>query len=665
MREDRLMTRPDDHDLGMDRPIRRRDFLNGVGLGLTGALAYPWFAALGQPAGIDREQARVNYPPARMGMRGSHDGSWEVAHALRDGQRWDEAADDPDAMYDLIVVGGGISGLAAAYFFRKAVGPKARILVLDNHDDFGGHAKRNEFRHGDRLLIGYGGTQSIEDPSEYSSVASRLLVDLGIKVKKFYDAFDRDLYSGLGLRSGVFFDRDTFGVDRLVTEEKAGEGPAEAAAHVIPRAFAARAPFSEQARADFIRLHNEPVDYLPGLSAAEKAARLKPISYADFLRDHARVDPQVIAYFQQRPHGYIGVGIDAISALESLSYPGFQGLGLSPQVRESEGLAEPYIFHFPDGNASIARLLVRSLIPRVAPGRTMTMEDVVTARFDYTRLDEPDSPIRIRLSSTAVNVRHVGPAEDAREVAVAYVRDGIARRVRARRCVLACYHSIIPRLCPELPDRQREALAEGVKVPLVYANVLIRDWTAFQKLGVSQIYAPNAYFSTVSLDFPVALGSYRNPRTPAEPMVVTLHRIPCKPGLPKRSQNKIGRFELVTTPFETFERAIRDQLARTLGAGGFDPALRDIEAITVNRWPHGYADEGDLLTDPGGRPTRRSPGSSPASGSDGSRSPTPTPRGGPTPTRPSTRRTALSASCSIRSPGREAGRGGRRCERPI
>ena len=249
----------------------------------------------------------------KMGLRGSHDGSWEVAH-VRDGKTWHTATVDPDEVYDLVVVGGGISGLSAAYFFRKAAGPNARILVLDNHDDFGGHAKRNEFRHADRLLIGYGGTQSIDGPAHYSAVAKALLVELGIDVKKFYKAFDRDLYDSLGLREGVFFDRETFGVDRLVVEDKTGEGDRDEKAR--RRAFAAKAPFTEKARHDFLRLHEEAVDYLPGLSADEKRARLKKISHADFLRDYARVDPQVIAYFQQRPHGEAGVGIDAISALE-------------------------------------------------------------------------------------------------------------------------------------------------------------------------------------------------------------------------------------------------------------------------------------------------------------------------------------------------------------
>jgi spermidine dehydrogenase len=590
------MSELEDLRLGMDRPIARRDFLSGVGLALTGTLAYPWYGAAAQAASAPSGKAGEYYPPALRGLRGSHDGSWEVAHALHGGRSWDGEALDTGETYDLVVVGGGISGLAAAYFFRKAVGPAARILVLDNHDDFGGHAKRNEFRHGRRLRIGYGGAQSIDGPARYSAQAKSLLVELGIDVRKFYRAFDRKLYDSLGLRGGTFFDRQTFGTDRLVVvrDRDLGKGSRDEGAR--QRALAARAPFSEKARKDFLRLYEGRVDYMKGLSEEEKRARLRKISYAAFLKDYARVDPQVIAYFQQMSHGWWGVGIDAISALELLDYPGFQGMHLSDRRGEGEeGRGEPYIFHFPDGNASVARLLVRSLVPGVAPGKTM--EDVVTAHFNYARLDEAASAVRIRLNSTAVRVRHVGPPNKARELVVTYVCGGKARKVRARQCVLACYHTIIPYLCPELPKEQRAALAAGVKVPLVYVNVLLRDWRAFEKLGVQHVYCPGAYFSSVALDFPVSLGAYRHPRKPTEPMVVHLERVPCKPGLPKRAQNKLGRMELLATTFETFECAIRGQLARVLSEGGFDPA-RDIEAITVNRWPHGYADEGDTLTDP-------------------------------------------------------------------
>src|SRR5208282_3393620 len=207
------MANPSDRDLGMDRPITRRDFLNGVGLALTGSLAYSWFEALGQPAAFAPEKAPGYYPPAKRGLRGSHDGSWEVAHALRDGKTWHTATIDPDEVYDLVVVGGGISGLSAAYFFRKAAGPNARILVLDNHDDFGGHAKRNEFHVGNAFRLGFGGTFSIESPAPYSPEARAVIEELGIDVASYPKYHDANLYRSLGLQSKIFFDKETFGAD--------------------------------------------------------------------------------------------------------------------------------------------------------------------------------------------------------------------------------------------------------------------------------------------------------------------------------------------------------------------------------------------------------------------------------------------------------------------
>jgi spermidine dehydrogenase len=176
--------------------------------------------------------------------------------------------------------------------------------------------------------------------------------------------------------------------------------------------------------------------------------------------------------------------------------------------------------------------------------------------------------------------------------------------VKAKACVLACYNMMIPYLCPELPDKQKEALHYGVKAPLVYTHVAIRNWSAFQKLGIHQIVAPGGYHSYIALDFPVSMGRYEFPSHPDEPMVLFMLRTPCRPGLPRRDQYRMGRFELINTPFSTFERNIRDQLARMLGAAGFDPA-RDIQAITVNRWAHGYAYEYDSLFDPEWPPEKR------------------------------------------------------------
>jgi spermidine dehydrogenase len=252
-------------------------------------------------------------------------------------------------------------------------------------------------------------------------------------------------------------------------------------------------------------------------------------------------------------------------------------------------------FHFPDGNASIARLLVRSLIPSAVPGNSV--EDVVTAPVHYERLDVDVSPVRMRLNSTVVRVRNVGNRNATTEVEVTYATGKQLFSLRANACVLACWNMTIPYLCPDLPEKQKEALHYLVKVPLVYTSVGLRNWKAFQKLAISNIHAPGAYWNSVSLNWPVNIGDYHSPRSPEEPILLHLSRTPCKPGLPAREQHKAGRMELLVTPFELFERKIRDQLSRMLGAGGFD-AARDIAAITVNRWPHGYGYEYNPLFDP-------------------------------------------------------------------
>lgn len=590
------MTTARDRELGMDRHITRRDFLNGVAVGLGSLAVGGALMGCGGKRGAGSGavgDSGGTYPPAAIGMAGDRAGSFESAHGLRDGSFW-ESAGSPvftDEIYDLIVVGAGISGLAAAHFFRKQAGAAARILLLDNHADFGGHAMRKEFQVGRRLLLGYG-AQSVESPSKYSTVAKGLLADLGIDLQKFYRYYDRDLYSSMKLGSGMFFDRETFGQDRLV----AGFG---STSH---QAFFAQAPVSQAARRDLVRIHAEKVDYLPGLSVEEKRTVLGKISYADFLTRIAKCTPEVLPVFQTRSHDLFGVGIEAVSALalfeagDDYGY-GYPGLETTLGKQEGRGAEkpDPYIFHFPDGNASVARLLVRSLIPGSIPGHTM--EDVVSARADYRLLDHRQNPVRIRLNSTVVRVRHLGEPSSAREVDVTYVRDGQLFEVRGQRCVLACYGSMVPYLCPELPTKQKEALAYGVKTPLIYSHVAIRNWTSFQKLAVFQIAAPGSYHVYAALDFPVSVGDYKFPSSPEEPMVVFLVRTPCQPGLSEREQHRVGRVELYDTPFETLERKLRDQLARMLAGGGFDPA-RDISGITVGRWAHGYAYGYNSLFDP-------------------------------------------------------------------
>ncbi len=590
-----------DRELGMYRAITRRDFLNGFSIAIGGTLAFrhhAWFDSFGLPQSpFAPEKESSYYPPLRNGMRGDHDGSWEVAHAMRDGETWDKPTPDSET-YDLIVVGGGISGLAAAYFYRKAAGPNARILVIENHDDFGGHAKRNEFQANGRMLLGYGGTQSIAGPKHYSAEAMGLLGELGVEVERFKKYFDGNFYKSRGLSRAMFFAKERFGEDRLA--RGMGELP-------WPE-FLAQTPLSKEAQADIARLYTEKVDYLPAMNREQKKLHLARTSYKDFLLNDVKVHPDVIPFFQESTYGLYGVGVDAVPAgdLAGLGEPGFAGMDLSGPPGPGLGyevtlqdVHAPYIYHFPDGNASIARLLVRSLVPAAAPGHTM--EDIVTARIDYSKLDDPSSPLRIRLNSTAVRARNIGgSASDptsGNEVELTYVRGGAARSVRAKACILACWNMVIPYLCPEMTDKQKDALAYGVKVPLVYTNVQIRNWTSFEKLKVSGISCRGAFYQEATLDFPVSIGDYHFPSNPEESCLLHMDFIPCKPGLSAREQQKAGREKMLRMNFETFERNLREQLGRMLSAGGFDPA-KDIEAITVNRWPHGYAYEYNSLYDP-------------------------------------------------------------------
>jgi spermidine dehydrogenase len=594
---------PPDRDLGEDRAIARRDFLQGALVAAATTLAGPLLKAYGADSTLaDKSTAQGAagyYPPALTGLRGSHPGSFEDAHALRDGHQPGVATDTGES-YDLVVVGAGISGLSAAHFFRARTSPTSRILLLDNHDDFGGHARRNEFQLGGRLQLLNGGTLEIDSPRPYAAVPAGLLRELGIDVAALSSKVEHPkFYESLGLRHGVFFDRETFGADKLVT----GFGT------VPVRQLLADSPLSSRAREDIWRFEEGGIDFLPGLTSDAKKRQLSKISYSQYLRDYVKVEAAAVAYYQCRTHGEWGVGIDAVSALDCWGFglPGFKGLNLAPGVIARMGYTPSGYaatggsdtLHFPDGNATIARLLVRNLVPAAIPGNTV--EDIVTARADYSHLDRATARVRIRLSSTVVRARNAGES-----VEVTYLRNGVPCTVRARNCVMACWNMMIPYLCPELPATQRDALHKLVKTPLVYTSVALRNWEAFDKLKVSHVYAPGGYHSSFALNWKVDIGRYRSSASPSEPILVHMTRTPCKPnvGLSEHEQNKAGREELLETPFATFERNIREQLARTLQGGGFDPA-RDIEAITVNRWPHGYAPEYNPLFDPDGPEEQR------------------------------------------------------------
>ncbi len=578
------MGKKSDIKLGMDAQITRRDLCQGIALAIGAA---PFFS-------LPRETVAAMlspdyYPPALTGLRGDHVGSFEVAHALaRDGKTFPRPDRQTDAMYDLIIVGAGISGLASAFYYQRAH-PNARILLLDNHDDFGGHAKRNEFHYRERVILSHGGSQSIDTPGAYSKVAREFLRDIGIATERFYKYYDQDFAKRAGLSTAVYFDSGHWGKPALVRGERPGWGWEG----YDPEQLAAGTPISEWARRDLLRLFTEERDYLPERSRADKITYLTHISYENYLLQNVGVAGEILPLLRAQPQGLWGVGTDALSALEMyrMGFPGFAGMDLG-RVPDTEDHEEPYIFHFPDGNASIARMLVRQLIPGSAGGNTM--EDIVTARLHYEMLDRKENPIRIRLNSTAVNV-----TEGKHGVEVIYSQGDESFRVMGRAAVLACHHAVIPYICPQLPDMQKQALALQVKVPLLWTSVLLDNWRALKKLGISSAYSPTGFYSWWSMDFPVSMGDYKYSASPDEPVVLYMIRGANGPvrGLPARDQYRNGRMELLHTSFETLEFETRRQLAETLGPGGFD-AARDIQGITINRWPHGYAYEYIELWDP-------------------------------------------------------------------
>lgn len=558
--------------------ITRRDFLNGTQIAIGAALTAPLLKACGvQP--YEFGLADTYYPPAKTGLRGSHDGSWETMHARVTGEEWDVGEIEDN--YDLVVVGGGISGLSTAYFYQKQK-PGARILILDNHDDFGGHAKRNEFEINGETRIGYGGTEAIDTPSHYTPEAIGLLKDIGIKTERFYDYFDQELYGSYGLSKGIVFDKENFGEDKLVTGygKKSWEE------------FAAEAPMSEKARADFIRVQTAEIDYLPGKTQEEKYEILRKTGYESFLRDYCKVDEEVINIYKRWGMSFWCVGIDEVPTTSIQSYDG--GMPGVEHTLKRTGYRndEPYIFHFPDGNASVARLIVRQLKPIAVPGSTM--EDVVTVKVDYSKLDQTGDNINIRLNSTAVQVTNV---RDRGAVEIIYVRNGKPHKILAKKAVLACYNSAIPYLCPEMSDAQKQGLAHNVKVPLVYTKVLVPNWKPFAELGMEFVYYTGGFFKQVELAYPVSIGDYERSQTPDDPMVLHMCHVPWVPEVQGPGQWREGRQRILTTSFDEFEGHVKNQLNQALSGAGFD-ADKDISAITVNRWPHGYAYSADAIWEP-------------------------------------------------------------------
>jgi spermidine dehydrogenase len=546
-------------------------------------------------------------PATQHGLRGlSLDAASVMHRAAFKGTRATFEEVPTSEHYDLVVAGAGLSGLATALFYRERFGPESKILIVDPMADFGGHAARNEFDVDGSKLIGYGGSESLQSPLQnFGPATKQLMAMLGVDITKFESSyFHHALYSDLGLSRGTFFGAEHFGRDTLVTGD-----PTAWMSDDVPKGrlnarsfeeFFGLFPMSPDARAQLLALYtSERITLASTPSAEARAAYLRTKSYADFLRDDWGLGDEALRYFTQRTADFFGMAPTHIPALEAGHYglPGLQGIALPHGDHDESApgpLDEPYVHHFPDGNASIARLMVRKLIPAVAPGNTM--EDIVLAPFDYAQLDSPDSPVRIRLGSTVAWARN---ADDG-SVDVGLLRnaDGHPTRVSAKHSTLACFNMSIPYLLDGLPPEQATSLSSNVKAPLIYTNVALRHWRPWVALGVHEIFGVDTFHSRVKLDYPVAMGGYRCAFDPSEPILVHMVYVPTVPDASDpRAGLRAARKKLFGLKIEDYERHIRDDLTRMLGPGGFD-AERDIAAITVNRWSHGYSYGPNTLMEP-------------------------------------------------------------------
>ena len=580
---------------GTSQNISRRQFINGVacGVGAT-ALNYssPGFA-------LNNNAATNYYPPKLTGLRGSHPGAFEVAHSVAwQGKQWPIPSALTDDPYDLIVVGGGISGLSAALLFQQKAGPDARILILENHDDFGGHAKRNEFTVEGKKLLGSGGSRSIADPGSYSKEAKQLLKDISIETDRFYQYYDQDFVKKHKLKHGILFDEASYGKNILADNffETYNAQPEKLAKVIATYPIAKQ---SQQSLLDFLQHKN--VSIPKEWSYQEKIEKLRKTSFYDFLKSYTKLNDEAISVFFDTPKSYYGVSWDSLSTLDAIrvGVPGTDKLGIKYKdiSKKDDYEPEPYIFHFPDGNAGITRGLVRKLIPGCMPGSTM--EDLVLSKLDYSQLDQSKNRVRLRLNSTAVNVQH---SHGKNTVDVTYVKNNQSYKVQGKHCILACYNNIIPHICPEVSEQQKEAIAYATKVPLVLTNIAIRNWRAFADSGYHEIHVPKQTHShRIMLDFPVSMGGYDFANTPDLPTVIHTQMVPNKPhqGLSARDQYRYGRHKLYQTSFAEYEQHLFRQLDAALSPYGFDP-VKDITAITVNRWSHGYSYEYNELFDPVG-----------------------------------------------------------------
>jgi spermidine dehydrogenase len=560
-----------DDRLGMNEPISRRDFVNGALLAGAGLLLPRSASATISPAdAFDGYGGIGDY-------RHSNGNTYDVtstAHAMRDGkfERRIATAIDTGETYDLVAVGGGISGLAAAVFFQNSKG--GRCLVIDNHPVFGGEAKRNEFIVDGQHLV------------THQASAIFLVPQKGGYTDRFYEMI---------------------GMDRSSLDYQTWRGPSpEMPLHQSPYAepknygfyFGARfgkrpgvwvldpwgrklegAPLSDTVKAELMRRRTFHDDAPRPQTEGDAISRqLDSITLEDHLMTRYQISRETVRRFLSPVEGGgYGLGPDVLSAYCNYAieteFPGDGDDKLGDQM-------------FADGNSGFARLMVKTLIPDAFAG-PRTVDDVWRNRIHFAALDRGGQSTRIRLNSTVVRVEHAGNPANAPHVVITYLKGGRLFKVKARKVVMAGGNWTSKHIVRDLPGTHRDAYAQFYRSPCLMANVAVRNWRFLYKMGMSGCRWFEGLGNYLSVRKMATIGGMTPSIGPDSPTVLTIKVLFAQPGLPIGEQGSRGRAQMLGTSFAQYERAFRQQLGDMFAPGGFDPR-RDIAGIILNRWGHAY-----------------------------------------------------------------------------
>lgn len=580
----------EDSMLGLDCRITRRDFLNAGLLGAGGTLLYA--AAPGVQA---QAEYRVtgNLDASWYGYGGvgdyapSHGNTPEVvntAHQIRDGWYQNAGGQVPvTEEYDLVIVGGGMAGLGAAWHFKKHARPGQRCLLLDNHPLFGGEAKENEFDIGGTCLIAPQGANGFfmppaTDNPESVSGDARYYAELNIPRELPYQDWPES-------SAQLKFGQDNYGFTYWRTEEQVSVGhysaPSGAAPGWHPNIWAERlasVPLSEQQRSNLLAWRQSRL--AAALSQADEKS-LDLMSYKEYLENRLGLSGDGAAYASDFLASAFGLGSDAISAYVAYLV---QMPGLLTEEQYQTPVGERH--SFPGGNSGFARYFLKNLLP-AAIGGSNHFEDVITGHIRFDALDRADQPIRLRLNSTAVAVAHQGNPEQSESVAVTYSREGKLNAVRAKAVVMASGGWINRHVVKDMPEEISVAYQSFVHAPMLVANVALTNWRFLHRLGITACRWQGGFGSSCNIRRAMSVGRHQPPLDPDKPVVLTFYVNFAQPGMVPREQAIAGRMSLLGTAYADYERQIRRHMSELFGAAGFD-AKRDIAGIILNRWGHAY-----------------------------------------------------------------------------